>query len=156
MYSERFDNAQVAYSKWLKTSKQFADLIKMIEVRNSSPGSSQLLTCNTGNGSGDEAVCKNHSMIVCSFVCTYVCVCARACTDTYTFTFFFLQSGPLCKGLPISSYMLCPIQRIPRYKLLLEGIIIKLHTTCQMAMQFFPLCRLPQTSSKGSSRRDQH
>ena len=33
MYSERFDNAQVAYSKWLKTSKQFADLIKMIEVR---------------------------------------------------------------------------------------------------------------------------
>lgn len=32
MYSERFDNAQVAYSKWLKTSKQFADLIKMIEV----------------------------------------------------------------------------------------------------------------------------
>ena len=33
MYSERFDNAQVAYSKWMKTSKQFADLINMIEVR---------------------------------------------------------------------------------------------------------------------------
>jgi hypothetical protein len=33
MYSERFDNAQVAYSKWVKSSKQFADLINMIEVR---------------------------------------------------------------------------------------------------------------------------
>ncbi len=32
MYSARFDSAQVAYCKWLKASKPFADLIKLIEV----------------------------------------------------------------------------------------------------------------------------
>ncbi|XP_064403220.1 FYVE, RhoGEF and PH domain-containing protein 6-like isoform X3 [Halichondria panicea] len=63
MYSARFDSAQAAYCKWLKTSKPFAELIKLIET------------------------------------------------------------GPLCKGLPVSSYMLCPVQRIPRYKLLLEDYL---------------------------------
>lgn len=34
------------------------------------------------------------------------------------------QAGALCGGLPFSSYFLTPIQRIPRYKLLLQGAYI--------------------------------
>ena len=40
-----------------------------------------------------------------------------------------IQSSTMCKGLPLSSYMLYPIQRIPRYRLLLEGIFIILMMT---------------------------
>ena len=32
MYSSRFDDAQLAYCKWLKKSKKFAELIHIIEV----------------------------------------------------------------------------------------------------------------------------
>lgn len=63
MYTARFDEAQLAYCKWVKTCKPFAELVHTIE------------------------------------------------------------SSRLCKGLPISSYMLCPIQRIPRYRLLLEDYL---------------------------------
>ena len=38
-----------------------------------------------------------------------------------------LQNSHLCKGLPVTSYMLYPIQRIPRYRLLLEGKCACLH-----------------------------
>ena len=38
-----------------------------------------------------------------------------------------LQNSHLCKGLPVTSYMLYPIQRIPRYRLLLEGKHVCLH-----------------------------
>ena len=34
------------------------------------------------------------------------------------------QAGALCGGLPFSSYFLTPIQRIPRYKLLLQGTYV--------------------------------
>lgn len=34
------------------------------------------------------------------------------------------EAGALCGGLPFSSYFLTPIQRIPRYKLLLQGTYI--------------------------------
>ena len=111
MYSEKFDNAQVAYCKWLKSSKQFAELIKTIEV-----------------WMEETVYSLTHSLLSLPLL---------------------IQSSALCKGLPISSYMLCPIQRIPRYKLLLEGI----HCIADNLVAAVTLpcdCRVPQASSQGT------
>ena len=58
------------------------------------------------------------------------------------------QNSALCKGLPLSSYMLYPIQRIPRYRLLLEGTCyVTMVTSSSTALTI----RLFETLTRGSS-----
>ena len=44
-----------------------------------------------------------------------------------------LQSSRSLKGDHVPSFMILPIQRVPRYKLLLEGVV---YTACQTHMYF--------------------
>lgn len=133
MYASRFDEAQLGYCKWLKSCKAFADLIRTVEV-----SLGLLADQHWINRQWHFTNWKGRNCMV-------------------TFLSRFLQLSRLCKGLPISSYMLCPIQRIPRYRLLLEGAV--LYHNQQIHINLWPLifdlmahwfCRLPEAPAGGS------
>ncbi len=108
-YVKNFDKAMELLKQWTDRSPQFKAIIQEIQVPQT----------KTQSGFSELLELLKELRLLCRFFVLML-------KDTSFFLVYFCQSQEVCGSLTLQHHMLEPVQRVPRYEMLLKDYLKKL------------------------------